>query len=611
MNAQIPSLDVSSIPPWPSNPEDAARWDWLRKVRRILYGRWRDDLMQHLQLQIGSIRREAWKCPDLSANFYRSAWDALARSYDSPPTVTHADPDAQGLIGPGGAIEAAGLWPMQQRTQRDTLGLREMFVRVDAVPTDAGAVLTYRPVFPDLVTVITDSDRPDVPVKLCEARLRELNGKHAWFWDVYDIRPGMESYKICTKDWIDVTAEFTGQPSEAYSGERYPFRYADGRAFLPFGFYHAAKTGRMWDSYSTTEMVEGTLNVGVLYTFLLHIVRNTAWKQRYTVDLEIGGAAWADENDDGNGRRSIVTDPATVTQFYSREDAIGQPQIGQWAETADPQKMIETIGQYERRLAAMAGINPADQMRMSGDPRSGYAIAVSRDAQREVAKRIEPVFQVADEDLIGKSAAMLRIAGGESYPESGYTVTYQGVPLSLDERRAHLDELQTEIDLGLLSVVSAYQRRNPGTTEAEARAALAEIQQQNQRFEGGDTKSDADERAALDWDLEHHTITPAEMVQIRRPGSTTDQALSILVESEVQRRQVEQQIGQRLTQLGLTEAAPESSVELAPTDLAAIITANEARAQEGLGPIADGEATIATFKAKAAAEAQPPATPEQ
>jgi hypothetical protein len=189
------------------------------------------------------------------------------------------------------------------------------------VQTDAGAVLTYRPVFPDLVTVITDSDRPDVPVKLCEARLRELDGKHAWFWDVYDIRPGMESYKICTKDWIDVTAEFTGQPSEAYSGERYPFRYADGRAFLPFGFYHAAKTGRMWDSYSTTEMVEGTLNVGVLYTFLLHIVRNTAWKQRYTVDLEIGGAAWADENDDGNGRRSIVTDPATVTQFYSREDA--------------------------------------------------------------------------------------------------------------------------------------------------------------------------------------------------------------------------------------------------------------------------------------------------
>jgi hypothetical protein len=141
--------------------------------------------------------------------------------------------------------------------------------------------------------------------------------------------------------------------------------------------------------------------------------------------------------------------------------------------------MIETIGQYERRLAAMAGINPADQMRMSGDPRSGYAIAVSRDAQREVAKRIEPVFQVSDEDLVGKSAAMLRIAGGESYPETGYTVTYQGVPLSLDERRAHLDELQTEIDLGLLSVVSAYQRRNPGTTEAEARAALAEIQQQN------------------------------------------------------------------------------------------------------------------------------------
>jgi hypothetical protein len=479
MHGEIPGQMVMTNPPMPVDPDDAARWRWLRKVRRILYGKWRTELEQCVREQVGGVRSEAWKRVDLSANFYRSAWDALARSYDVPPTVTHADENAQGLIGPNGAIDEAGLWPMQQRTQRDTLGLREMFVRVDAVPTEAGAVLTYRPVFPDLVTVVTDSDRPDVPVKLCEVRQRELNGKRAWYWDVYDIRPGMECYKILDKEGVDYTEVFTGETSEAYSGERYPFRYADGRPFLPFGFYHAAKTGRMWDSYSTTEMVEGTLNVGVLYTFLLHIVRNTAWKQRYTVDLEVGGAAWADENDDGMGRRSIVTDPATVTQFYSREDAAGQPQIGQWAETSDPQKLIETIGQYERRLAAMAGINPADQMRMSGDPRSGYAIAVSRDAQREVAKRIEPVFQVADEDLIGKSAAMLRIAGGESYPESGYTVTYQGVPLSLDERRAHLDEIQTEIDLGLLSVVSAYQRRNPGTTEAEARAALAEIQQQN------------------------------------------------------------------------------------------------------------------------------------
>ena len=482
MHGTIPGNLPKTAPNLPKDPEDQQRWTYLRKVRRILYGEWREDLRQQVKLQVGGERESAWRCPDLSANFYRSAWDALARSYDLPPIVTHSEENAQGLIGPEGAIAAAGLWPMMQRTQRDTLGMREMFMRVDAVQTDDGPVLTYRPVFPDYVTVVVDADRPDVPVKLCESRMREINGKKAWFWDVYDIREGLESYRVYDQDWMDCTESVVGFPPDAFSGENYPFRYSDGQPFIPYGIYHAAKTGRMWDSYSTSEMIEGTLNVGVLYTFLLHIVRNTAWKQKYAVDLDVAGSAFEDRESDGSGRTAVVTDPATVLQFYSREDATGQPQIGQWAETADPQKLIETISQYERRLAAMAGINPADQMRMSGDPRSGYAIAVSRDAQREVAKRIEPIFAVSDEDLIGKSAAMLRIAGGEAYPENGYTVRYQGVPLSLDERRAHLDELQTEINLGLLSIVDAYRRRNPEATEAEARQALAEIQQQNRAF---------------------------------------------------------------------------------------------------------------------------------
>lgn len=46
-----------------------------------------------------------------------------------------------------------------------------------------------------------------------------------------------------------------------------------------------------------------------------------------------------------------------------------------------------------------------------------------------------------------------------------------------------------------------------------------------------------------------------------------------------------------------TEAAP--VIDLAPTDLAVVVTANEARASKGLGPLpADGELTIAEYKAK-------------
>ena len=48
-----------------------------------------------------------------------------------------------------------------------------------------------------------------------------------------------------------------------------------------------------------------------------------------------------------------------------------------------------------------------------------------------------------------------------------------------------------------------------------------------------------------------------------------------------------------------------TTVELAPTDIASIITVNEARAQEGLGPITGGEATVAAFRAAAAAASRP------
>lgn len=584
---------VSEMRPQPKNPEDQARWVYQDKVWRILYGFWADDLQRHIQRQVGAIRREAWKCPDLSANFYRTAWDALARTYDQPPVVSNVTDNGLAAV-----VSAAGLWPMMQSVQRDTFGLREMLVRVDWAQTFGGVELVYRPVWPQYVTALADPDRPDVPVKLCEARKRTINGKIQWTWDIFDIREGMETWCIHGARGEDLTEAVLGVPAADLYGELYPFRYATGEAFVPYAMYHASKGGHgLWDTYSTLEMVEGTLNVGVLYSYLLHIIRNVAYKQKYTVDLILGGTSYTDADDDGEGLTQITTDPARVLMFSSIPEAAGQPQIGQWDETADPQKLIETIKQYERRLSAMAGINPADLMRTAGDPRSGYALAVSRDAQREIQKRIEPCQRAGDLDLLAKSAAVLRINGGAVYPETGYSIEYHGIPLSLEERRAMLDELQTEMDLGLVSRVDAYMRRNPGTSEAEARAALTEIQRVNAAYSA---TTDAEQRDSLDWDVEHNTITPVEMVQIRRPGATVDQAMSVLVDAEVERRQIASMVGQRLTALGLAEAAPESAVELAPTDLAAIITANEARAQEGLGPIEGGQETIAAFKAQAA-----------
>ena len=65
---------------------------------------------------------------------------------------------------------------------------------------------------------------------------------------------------------------------------------------------------------------------------------------------------------------------------------------------------------------------------------------------------------------------------GTDYPETGYRVTYHGVPQSAQERAAQRQHLLELLDAGLIDMVSAYQDLHPGTTDEEAMQALQRIQ---------------------------------------------------------------------------------------------------------------------------------------
>jgi hypothetical protein len=221
--------------------------------------------------------------------------------------------------------------------------------------------------------------------------------------------------------------------------------------------------------------MEGTLNLGVYYSLWGHVLRAASWPQRWAVDLQVGGSQPLSGEAD-TIQTSVITDPGTVALFYSSAQAQGQPQIGQWQTSADPEALIGAISQYERRLVTYAGINAADQIRMAGDPRSGYAVSVSRDAQREVQRRFEPQFRAGDLAALRLAAILLNRAYGEArYPEGGYRISYEGIPYSGEERRSQLDRIRELRDQGLMSRVQAYQELYPGVSEEDARAALAEI----------------------------------------------------------------------------------------------------------------------------------------
>lgn len=476
---------TTPIPPMPHDPAEAARWEHTRLRRRMLYGAWREDLDRRIALAIGAVRREAWGIPDLSSNVFRSSMTSMAVLYDRRPQVHHSQAGAADELSK--YVIDAGLWPLMQRVQRDTLGMREMFIRVD-VSEDRDepgkAEVNYRPIPPDMVLAHAHPEHPDEPVEVRELRLRRgKDGKPRWTWDVLSVadldRPVYRVVAAGETMGEDLSAEYLGVEG-GYVGEAYPYRYSDGRPFLPLVLYHAAKTGMLFDPYEASELVEGSLNVSVFWSMFGHVIRQASWPQRYAVGVRVP-SAMIDGDQEATLRESVIPDPATVLLFEPSDEGMS-PQISQWDAGADPEKLQEAISLYERRLAAFAGISPSDVQRVAGDPRSGFALAISREAARESQRRYEPVFSPIDEELLGITAAMINRVTGSALPEEDYRVAYVSLPPSAEERQGEREHILGLIQAGLLDRVEAYRQLHPGLSRADAEEALAQIAAINARY---------------------------------------------------------------------------------------------------------------------------------
>lgn len=472
--------------------------------RHVLYSRHRKIIEDRTRKQVGKTRFEAWGSEvDMSSNVAETVYTQKAVQYDARPDITHDDSAAAAPLisdaddkGSPGFLDRAGIWLMMPRIQRDTLGLRVMFVRIDVVDGE----LSYRPVFPDMVTTREFQDRPDVPFELRE--LREYQDpdtkKTEWYWDVYDILE--PSYKVLrASDDEDVSHIFLStadNPEGNFTGALYPYRWAAteddtevdadgnklGRPFLPFAIYRPVKSGLMYDAWSEAPVFDGTLQAAVFQTMFAHIMRTSSWPQRWGIGVEPSSLGTADENQDGTSRQGTVTDPAVMLMFALLEDFEGQPMVGQFKPGADAAAFQTAIANYERRVAAMADLSPADIQRVSGDPRSGYALEISREGAREAQRKHEESFRRGDQELVAKSAAILNRATDSSFPEGGYRFEYRSLPKSAAELKEEAEYLNGEVESGNMDRVTAYQRRHPGISRAQAEEDLIKIRELNARF---------------------------------------------------------------------------------------------------------------------------------
>lgn len=293
--------------------------------------------------------------------------------------------------------------------------------------------------------------------------------------------PSMAIYEIAQDGSIgaDVSLEYMGVPT--LTGSAYPYRDQNGIPFLPVVLYHAEKTGHLWDAWSGSQMVYGSLTSAVLYSMWTHLVKSASWSQKYIAGLTVSGLNQMSPGDIAR-RASISTDPSSILVFQQDPDATGQALVGQFGIATDPADLLESIAKYEMRVALSAGLSSSDISRQSGDARSGYALAVSRSGQRDAQKKFAPVFRIGDEELLAKTAMLCNRFLGTSLAEDGYRVSYHSLPLTPEEMRAQREDIIAKMSAGLISPVTAIMMMYDDMDAKEAREYLLQIRRERAEF---------------------------------------------------------------------------------------------------------------------------------
>ena len=159
--------------------------------------------------------------------------------------------------------------------------------------------------------------------------------------------------------------------------------------------------------------------------------------------------------------------------------------IGQFQPGSDISVMLESIIQYEHRVASWCGISAASlQREQACTARSGYALSLTNAGKRESQRKYTAQFLAGMLSVIEKSAAILNSAEGFELPEKGYSIRFESIPKTPDETKAERENALALIEAGLMDKVSAYQALNPGVTREGAMMALDEIRRLNAQYSG-------------------------------------------------------------------------------------------------------------------------------
>lgn len=432
-------MSTTHVPPPPKDPAEIMRWESTRLRRRMLTGEWRSDLVRAVNIQLGKDRAEEIGTVDISSNVFATVCTQLAVTYDVAPIATHQDQAAAELM--NRLLDHAGFAPIMQTVQRLTLGLREMLIDVEAVVADSSSdlpvELTLRMVYPDHVVAKPNPVRSYEPIMVEEAEWTMLDGVAQWVIETVSAEPDSPSHTVRAAD---------GTVLEDLSES--VIRNASNAPVLPYVLYHANHGPKLWDHCQWQELVDGTISIGVKRSAASHALVMAAWPQRYTIGLVLA-------TDEKDGRAVVTADPTTILAYEQADDK-NNGTAGAFPMGFDPETFQSALREAESQLASNSGIPTTDLIRGSGDPRSGFALLLSRDSKKEAARRYEPTFKRSDLRLLYTIACVVNhTLGNRVLPETGWGITYRALPMTEAERAERQRRIIELLDKGLISNIVA------------------------------------------------------------------------------------------------------------------------------------------------------------
>jgi len=443
-----------------------------RLAEEQLEDRWMDSLWFELERQLGKTRTEINGVADTSQNPTKDYAKVRAVCYSPPPIVTGMPDQMATAIGDSSGValldyaqlgaQAAGMSPetasrigMDQGAQPMPsdlawlLGLGMFYWvvcnEVGIFVNRADGKLIMKRVRSSLMRGMGDPVDPGTPILLGWNRPVTITGPNNSeqvvndAWDIWDIRDKANpKYSIVRGPSWDDAGNYSGGTditdkvleTEALAGKAYTWRWTQGdRAgdpYIPINIYHAGYPEQLFDRYSGSGLTQGTLNTGVLQSFLLHIARDCSWPDRNVRGLTLASAN-AKEHD---SPLDVPNDPMAI-KVWEDENPEKPGQFHQWEPGADAESFAKFV-RSNRQLLDEQSV-PADISSVGGDPLTHRIESLRREVEK-----FYPVCRRYDSRTLEMIAATFNVTDGADYPESGYGLLYR---TEIDDLRQLLDKI--------------------------------------------------------------------------------------------------------------------------------------------------------------------------